>query len=132
MWARIENGAVAETTDIDPAGRFHTSFVWVACPSEVVPGWACDGESFTAPVVSLDDLVAAERGWRNDQVSSTEWLVTRHRDEQDMQLPTTLQVEQFAELQLYRQALRDWPQSPDFPASQKRPETPPWVAEQDQ
>ena len=49
MWARIENDIVAEVTDIDPAGRFHPSFVWVACSGDVQPGWLTSGESFTAP-----------------------------------------------------------------------------------
>lgn len=51
MWARIENGAVAEITDIDPAGRFHPSLKWAACTAEIVPGWAYDGSAFAAPVI---------------------------------------------------------------------------------
>jgi hypothetical protein len=39
MWARIENGTVAELTDIDPAGRFHPSMIWMACSKSVRPGW---------------------------------------------------------------------------------------------
>lgn len=49
MWARIENGTVAEITDLDPAGRFHPSLTWVACAAEVKAGWLCDGQSFAAP-----------------------------------------------------------------------------------
>ncbi|MGR3893567.1 phage tail assembly chaperone [Pseudomonas sp. 1176_21] len=79
--------------------------------------------------LSPDELFAYERGWRDDQVNSTEWLVNRHRDEQDMQLTTTLQAEQFAELLQYRQALRDWPQSELFPAIEHRPEPPAWLAD---
>lgn len=48
-WARIENGAVAEITDIDPAGRFHPTLVWVRCPAEIVAGWSYDGKAFVAP-----------------------------------------------------------------------------------
>lgn len=81
-------------------------------------------------VLTFDELAAQERSWRNSQVSSTEWLVTRHRDEQDMQLTTTLSAEQFAELLGYRQALRDWPAAGAFPDSALRPIAPPWVAEQ--
>lgn len=82
--------------------------------------------------MTVDQVVAAERVWRDEQVDSTEWLVTRHRDEQDMQLATTLNAEQFAELLVYRQALRDWPQSEAFPDSAQRPVAPPWIAEQSQ
>lgn len=49
MWARIENGTVAEITDQDPAGRFHRSLEWVACSSEVKIGWLYDGQAFAAP-----------------------------------------------------------------------------------
>lgn len=38
MWARIENGRVAEVTDIDPEGRFHPSFLWFACDISVREG----------------------------------------------------------------------------------------------
>ncbi len=86
------------------------------------------------PVAELtaEELAANERAWRDAEVSSTEWLVTRHRDEQDMQLATTLTAEQFAELLVYRQALRDWPQSEAFPDTAQRPVAPPWIAEQSQ
>tara|TARA_R100000458_G_scaffold26452_2_gene23927 strand:- start:5569 stop:5931 length:363 start_codon:yes stop_codon:yes gene_type:complete len=49
MWARIENGTVAELTDLDPTGRFHPSLTWVACAAEVKVGWLCDGQAFAAP-----------------------------------------------------------------------------------
>ncbi|WP_433916234.1 phage tail assembly chaperone [Pseudomonas protegens] len=32
----------------------------------------------------------------------------------------------------YIQALRDWPQSTDFPDDQRRPAAPPWIAKQTQ
>lgn len=83
-------------------------------------------------VLTVDELAAAERLWRDGKVSATEWLVTRHRDEQDMQVVTTLTAEQFAELLVYRQALRDLPQSEAFPDTAQRPVAPPWIAEQNQ
>lgn len=50
MWARIENGTVAEITGLDPSGRFHKSLTWAACGEEVAPGWVFDGKGFAAPV----------------------------------------------------------------------------------
>lgn len=82
--------------------------------------------------MTSEQIIAAERVWRDEQVDATEWLVTRHRDEQYMQLPTTLTAEQFAELLAYRQALRDWPQTEVFPDPTQRPVAPPWLAEQTQ
>ncbi|MNJ81941.1 hypothetical protein D3C77_810250 [compost metagenome] len=59
-------------------------------------------------------------------------MVNRHRDEQDLPLSTTLAAEQFAELLIYRQSLRDWPQSELFPDAEQRPVAPSWIAEQTQ
>lgn len=86
------------------------------------------------PVVELtpEQSSVIERAWRNNEVSASEWLMVRHRDEQDMQMAPTLTVEQFAELLGYRQALRDWPQTEAFPDATQRPVAPPWIAEQTQ
>lgn len=37
MWARIQDGRVAETTSVDPAGRFHPSVVWEPVPPALQP-----------------------------------------------------------------------------------------------
>jgi len=47
MWAQIENGIVAEITDIDPTGRFHPFLKWVECNFSVKQGWKYDGDSFS-------------------------------------------------------------------------------------
>lgn len=83
-------------------------------------------------VFSPEELASRERAWRDAEVSDTEWLVARHRDELDMQLATTLSTDQFAQLLSYRQALRDWPQISVFPDVSQRPVAPPWIAEQTQ
>lgn len=61
MWARIENGIVAEITDLDPAGRFHQSMQWepVGQAGGCGPGWAWNGVEFFAPAPlrpSADEL----------------------------------------------------------------------------
>lgn len=48
-WALIDNDEVREVTDIDPEGRYHEAFVWVACPANVCVGWLYSGGSFSAP-----------------------------------------------------------------------------------
>lgn len=92
------------------------------------------GKPFTKerPAETDEQLSVRERAWRDGEVNSNEWLATRHRDEQDMQLATTLTSEQFAELLAYRQTLRDWPQTEAFPDSAQRPIAPPWIADQSQ
>ncbi len=82
--------------------------------------------------LTVEQLAANERAWRDTEVSWTEWLMTRHRDEQDMELSSTLTPEQFTELLVYRQALRDWPQSDPFPDSTQRPVEPTWLPTQTQ
>lgn len=133
FWARIENGTVFETTTIDPAERFHPDLIWQACPSDVEPGWTVeDGQFSPPPAGPMLDQVDAERVWRNSELQATEWLVTRHRDEQDLNRAPSLTAEQFSELLTYRQTLRDWPQTGEFPGAEFRPVAPSWIAEQTQ
>lgn len=61
MWARIERGAVAEITDINPAGRFHPSMQWVECPDAVGVGWAYDGKTFAEPLVPVEPAPTREQ-----------------------------------------------------------------------
>lgn len=43
MWARIENDTVQELTEIDPAGRFHESLIWVEVNDSVECGFKLKG-----------------------------------------------------------------------------------------
>ncbi|WP_162628802.1 hypothetical protein [Marinobacter bohaiensis] len=49
MWALIQNGTVAEITDMDPVGRYHPALHWEPCSSDVSEGWNWDGEVFSPP-----------------------------------------------------------------------------------
>ncbi|MFK3645154.1 phage tail assembly chaperone [Pseudomonas protegens] len=71
-----------------------------------------------------------ERQWRDNALSSVMWLRERHRDQLEIEAPTTLTGEQFQELLVYMQSLRDWPQSPHFPQTEHRPAAPSRIAEQ--
>lgn len=82
------------------------------------------------PVADPDAQSNRERAWRDGELSAVMWLRDRHRDQLEISGSTTLTVEQFNELLMYMQALRDWPQSPDFPDSRHRPIALPWVFEQ--
>lgn len=88
-----------------------------------------DALLLASPPLSIAQLHAIERIWRDDALSDVRWLQERHRDEQDMQLSTTLTPEQFSELLVYRQGLRDWPQSELFPGIEHRPQPPTWLAD---
>jgi len=129
MWAHIENDRVIELTDIDPKGRYHESWVWRVCPDSVGLGWAFSGGVFTPPAgPSVEALAADERFWRDGALAGNEWLVARHRDEQDMGDTPTLSAEQFSALLAYRKRLRDWPEGSTFPDSAGRPVPPEWLA----
>jgi hypothetical protein len=77
---------------------------------------------------TAEELSVRERYWRDTEIERVKWLRERHRDQLDIGEQTTLTPEQFNELLVYMQALRDWPQSPDFPDSQRRPSIPDWIA----
>ncbi|WP_175649950.1 phage tail assembly chaperone [Pseudomonas sp. Marseille-P9899] len=79
------------------------------------------------PPPSAEQLADAERLWRDNRLSSVQWLRERHRDELELGRDTTLSVAQFEELLTYIQALRDWPQADAFPAFDQRPAAPGWI-----
>lgn len=82
------------------------------------------------PLPTADEFALVERVWRDKQLSLTDGVVARHRDELEEGSETTLTPSQYTELQTYRRALRNWPESGEFPLSEHRPVTPPWLADQ--
>ncbi|UVL97950.1 phage tail assembly chaperone [Pseudomonas atacamensis] len=82
------------------------------------------------PPVSDEVLVLYERAWRDGQLSATDGVVSRHRDELEDAQETTLTTEEYSELQAYRRALRNWPEAGEFPLTDHRPSPPSWLAEQ--
>ena len=79
--------------------------------------------------LSTEELASQERQWRDGELKKVVWLRDRHRDQLDIGAATTLIAEQFAELLVFMQALRDWPQSEAFPDKSARP-LPPVFLEQ--
>lgn len=77
-----------------------------------------------------DVLAASERAWRDAEVLRVSWLRDRHRDQLEVEAPTALSSDQFAELLGYLQALRDWPQGDQFPLAEHRPPAPIWLLAQ--
>ncbi|MNN26624.1 Caudovirales tail fiber assembly protein [compost metagenome] len=94
--------------------------------------WGDDGYPMLVdpPPPSPEQLAAIERAWRDAQLAETDGMVSRHRDEVEAGATTTLTPEQYSELQQYRQALRNWPQTAEFPLIDHRPPPPLWLAEQ--
>ncbi|OLF55403.1 tail fiber assembly protein [Pseudomonas chlororaphis] len=94
--------------------------------------WGDDGYPVLAdpPLPTNEELSAIERAWRDQQLSETDGVVARHRDELEEGIATTLSADQYTELQTYRRALRNWPEAGEFPLSEHRPPAPLWLAEQ--
>ncbi|TWC06440.1 MULTISPECIES: phage tail assembly chaperone [unclassified Pseudomonas] len=82
--------------------------------------------------LTLEQLEAGERAWRDSELNRMEWLIARHRDEVDSGLPTSLIAEQYSELLVWRQLLRDWPAAGRFPATDYRPAKPEWISQKNQ
>ncbi|MFW9266383.1 phage tail assembly chaperone [Pseudomonas sp. NR3] len=82
--------------------------------------------------LTFEQLAAKERAWRDSELSGTEWLTARHRDEIDMGSPITLAAEKYSALLTWRQVLRDWPASAEFPTAENRPPKPEWIEQQTQ
>ncbi|WP_421196630.1 phage tail assembly chaperone [Aeromonas enteropelogenes] len=64
---------------------------------------------------------------RDIELSKTEWIVSRHRDEMEAGTEATLSTEKYTELQSYRQKLRDWPAQPGWPDIDM-PAAPDWLS----
>ncbi|MBK5549329.1 phage tail protein, partial [Pseudomonas sp. TH03] len=73
-------------------------------------------------------VAVVERAWRDAQLAATDGVVSRHRDELEEGINTSLTAEQYAELQVYRRLLRNWPEGAEFPLVDHRPVAPPWLA----
>jgi len=96
-----------------------------------VIAWGDDGVPYLIdpPPPTEEALAVIERRWRDEQLQATDSIVTRHRDERDGGVLTTLNSAQYSQLLAYRQSLRNWPQTEAFPESpQDRPLAPDWLA----
>lgn len=89
-----------------------------------------DGSLMLADPLPLPEevLIANERSWRSDQLTATDGMVTRHRDELEEGSETTLSAVQYTKLQAYRRALRNWPEAGEFPLIEHRPPAPEWFS----
>ncbi|MHC8342546.1 phage tail assembly chaperone [Pseudomonas sp. RT6P73] len=67
------------------------------------------------------------RALRDQELSASQWLVDRDRDEQAAGTPMTLSSDQYHELLDYRQDLRDWPSMANFPKDFSKPLAPVWL-----
>lgn len=115
-----------------PAGAVSvTDELWSRTIQELDGVWKIDENGLVTKEVTpvIIDQTALERAWRDRRIEAIKWLRERHRDEQDLQMTTTLTSSEFLELLTYMQALRDWPQSAEFPEQTGRPVAPAWLTD---
>lgn len=105
---------------------------WCVCPpSGKVLGSLKGRPSFVnSPALSPEEAAVVERAWRDGELKGSDDIVARHRDQVEAGGATTLTADQYKELQGYRIALRNWPESSGFPVTSKRPNAPAWLAAQ--
>lgn len=63
------------------------------------------------PAITKAQIEANMRAVRNRELSATDGAVNRHRDEIDMGVATTITDKAFKDVLVYRQALRDLPET---------------------
>lgn len=78
------------------------------------------------PAMRVTERAKSVRAQRDAELAKSGWLVERHRDELEHLTATTLTASQYAELQTYRQQLRDWPAQQGWPDIDM-PNTPDWL-----
>ncbi len=128
----IANPACSIPADaVEITAEYHAELLAGQSGTKVI-AWGDDGYPFLGdlPPPSPEELAAVERVWRDGQLAATDGIVSRHRDEQEASGATTLTSEQYSQLQQYRQALRKWPESGEFPLLDHRPLGPDWLANQ--
>jgi hypothetical protein len=132
IYARIDNGAVAELfeTDGDITTMFNPELIWVDI-TDISPqpeaNWSAieaNGDWTFAPVAVPVQSETQLRSQRNSMLSATDWIVIRHRDQGDAGGTPSLTSAQIGNVLAYRQALRDVPQKPGFPATVTWPAVP--------
>jgi hypothetical protein len=62
LYARIQDGRVAELVDIDgdPAEHFHESLIFLPAPEGCLPGWILSDGALAAPPIDLEALRTAK------------------------------------------------------------------------
>lgn len=115
---------------INDAGEVFAFELGVSTPDSLSVVSEAEAMALAAGPEPTLDFMMIEREWRDAVLADTSWLRDRHRDQREIEVATTLSSEQFKELLVYMQGLRDWPQSPDFPNSEGRPVSPDWIDKQ--
>lgn len=88
-------GGVSESSEVSP------EMVWIKTNIEAIKQFARNYKQ--------EDYLPTYRDKRNFYISNTDWMVTRHRDELDLGVTTTITNEHYLKILNYRKYLRDLP-----------------------
>lgn len=101
--------------DIPGDRVFITAQEWVQLLDEQSAGREIILGTHGRPITVDRDPTLALLASRDAALRETDWLVARHRDEVELETPTTLSGEDYRLLQQWRAALRNLRSHPDFP-----------------
>jgi hypothetical protein len=103
-YARINNDKVDRIQRMVNIDDFPGTWVLLTdSDSEVRIGYSYDGTNFSEPVLTTEELETGARGWRNSELEESDFIV-----------PLTDYPNRDAWI-TYRQELRDWTATDDFP-----------------
>ena len=101
-------GEVYAYDDQQVEGGFVKKGLVAMIPAEV--------EEHKNPKLTLEQASTLERHWRNNELAKADIEINKAVDSANYSLEKSWRN--------YRQALRDWPEHPDFPDATKRPASP--------
>ncbi len=87
-----------------------------------------DWSQAITPAMRVAERAVTARAQRDTCITSTMWMVERHRGEEQLGLDTSITAEQFIALLHYQQTLRTWPEQPGWPDIDM-PQEPEWLAD---
>lgn len=73
--------------------------------------WYIAGYAPAQPAPTVDEKKASVRAMRDNYINGIEWRVSRHRDQKEIDTPTTDTEEMYMQILRYMQYLRDYPDS---------------------
>lgn len=85
-----------------------------------------DWSKTITPAMRAAELETIARSDRDARIASSTWVIDRHRGQVDLHFDTSITDEQYKQLLLYHQALRDWPDQAGWPGIDMPP-PPEWL-----
>lgn len=115
-YARIDSGVVVELleTDLDIRELYHPDMLWVPVTDDVEVGYVSTNGTYTPaplPTVTPDE----GRLWRNSELYRADNEIRKHQDSDSSAEGTESNWRE------YRVALREWPDTSEFPSQESRP-----------